>query len=61
MDKAARDFSPVQRPVSSLSSLLRELNLTPKTKSPEDAANEAADRIIRAVEKERAKKNAPSK
>lgn len=56
MDKVAKMLPQRSRPATRLSSVLRDLMLVPKTLSPEDAAAEAADRVIAAVEKERAER-----
>lgn len=45
---------PVQPSATNLSALLRELFSPPRTLSPEDAADEAASRIIASVERDRA-------
>lgn len=54
MVKTARDEGPVKEPGPGLLTLLRELGSPPAVKSPEDAADEAAARIIASVDKERA-------
>ena len=60
MDRVVRMPETHVPPSPRLSSVLRDLMRAPRTLSPEEAAGEAADRIIAAVEGERGKERASS-